>query len=116
MAPLCYAAKFYPSLTLVCARVGEANKGKEGILSCHLATLAEIALYTTYLLPLFALSTAHGSEGGRKGVLWKVPNVGVVDHRPEGRTSSVDNVIGSPLPLSLFGSHSPELTLGFNTV
>ena len=56
MAPLCYAAKFYPSLTLVCARVGEANKGKEGIKFCHLATLAEIALYTTYLLPLFALS------------------------------------------------------------
>ena len=39
MVPLRYAAKFDPFLSLDCARVEGAGKGKEGIKFCHLATM-----------------------------------------------------------------------------
>ena len=42
MAPLCYAAKFDPFLSLDCARVDSVGaQGKEGIKFCYLATLEE---------------------------------------------------------------------------
>ena len=44
MAPLRYAAKFDPFLSLDCGRVeGVGAQGKEGIKFCHLATLANAA-------------------------------------------------------------------------
>ena len=51
LAPLCYAAKFDPFLSLDCARVEGGVKGKEGIKFCHLATLrgrAEHLVVTRY--------------------------------------------------------------------